>query len=145
LSLTKNGEKALADNQKLFESIFKAAAIKFNWAYYDNFEEEQIGKMGFGFTFILLAKYGHQKQLNSFYSKKYFKAFPMLLEELIPSFDTLEKYADLCYSLRTFQRIFSFFGLVKIEQTRDKFDEKNFITKTKIFTKLVKVQPPQNV
>lgn len=141
LSLTKTGEKIASDNQELFELIFKTMTQKFSWAYYDGYEDQQIGQFGFGFSLILLAKYGAQKRLDYFYSEKYLNAFPQFLESITPTYGTAEQYAGNCYSIRTFERFMSYFGLVEIEKQGKMLDRKNFIVKTELFDKLIKVRP----
>lgn len=141
LSLTKKGKMEFNDNYKLLKSIFKAFGTKFNWGYYDGYGENEIGQLGYGFSIILLSKYGSRKQLDSFYGKKYLTAFPMLLEQIEPSrFNTREKQVYKCYSLRTFDRFLGYFGLIKID-SENKWDSKKFIKKTEIFDKLIKVRP----
>jgi hypothetical protein len=144
LSLTKNGEKMTSDNQKLFDLIFKTMTKKFSWAFYDGYEDLQIGQFGFGFSLILLSKYGEEKQLDSFYSDKYLKAFPQFLESITPAYCTAQKYAGDCYSVRTFQRFLHFFGLIEIEKQGNILDRKIFIKKTELFDKLIKVRPHNN-
>jgi hypothetical protein len=141
ISLTKTGEKIASDNQKLFDLIFKTMTQKFSWAYYDHYENEQIGQFGFGFSLILLSKYGAEKQLDNFYSDKYIKAFPQFLESITPTYGTIEQYAGNCYSVRTFERFMHYFGLVKIEKEGKMLDRKKFIIKTELFDKLIKVRP----
>jgi len=141
LSLTKTGEKIRLNSPKLFDAIFKTMTQKFNWAYYDYYEDEQLGQLGYGFTLLLISKYGKQKRLNSFYANKYHKAFPQFLQTLTPTYGTVEDYANNCYSIRTFDRFLSYFGLVEIAKEGKGFDEKTFITKTKLFDKLIKVRP----
>ncbi len=139
LSLTKNGEKLASNNQDLFELIFKTMTQKFNWAYYDNYGDEQIGQFGFGYSLILLSKYGAEKQLDYFYAEKYLKAFPQFLQSMTPTYTTAEKYAANCYSIRTFERFLSYFGL--IEKHGKMLDRNTFITKTELFDKLIQVSP----
>lgn len=145
ISLTKAGEKITSDNQKLFDLIFKTMTQKFSWAFYDGYEDQQIGQFGFGFSLILLSKYGEEKQLDNFYSKKYLKAFPQFLESITPTYGTVEEYASNCYSVRTFQRFLSFFGLIEMEKQGNGLDRKIFIKKTELFDKLIKVRPHNNV
>ena len=145
ISLTKTGEKIASDNQKLIDLIFKTMTQKFSWAYYDHYENEQIGQFGFGFSLILLSKYGAEKQLDNFYSDKYIKAFPQFLESINPTYGTIEEYAGNCYSVRTFERFMHFFGLVKIEKEGKMLDRMKFIIKTELFDKLIKVRPHNNV
>ena len=141
LSLTKKGKAELNDNHKLLKSIFKAFGTKFNWAYYDGYGDNQIGQLGFGFSLILISKYGSEKKLDYFYSNKYLSAFPMLIEQVEPSrFETNEKHASECYSLRTFDRFLNYFGLIKIE-SENKWDSEKFIMKTELYDKLIKVRP----
>ena len=141
ISLTKKGEKIASNNQELFELIIKTITQKFNWAYYDNYENEQIGQFGFGFSLILLSKYGSEKRLDHFYAKKYFNAFPQFLESISPTYGTIEQYTGNCYSVRTFERFMNYLGLVEIEKEGKMFDRKNFILKTELFDKLIKVRP----
>lgn len=145
ISLTKTGEKIASDNQKLFDLIFKTMTQKFSWAYYDHYENEQIGQFGFGFSLLLLSKYGAEKRLDNFYSDKYLKAFPQFLESITPTYGTIEQYAGNCYSVRTFERFMNYFGLVKIKKEGKMLDRKNFIIKTEMFDKLIKVRPHNNV
>ncbi|HKK59009.1 MAG TPA: hypothetical protein VJ937_06000 [Salinivirga sp.] len=143
LSLTKSGEKLIADDDKLLRQLFEVFATKFNWAYFDAYEDNGMGQKGFGFTLILLAKYGEVNRLNSFYAEKYFKAFPYLLEDLVPGYTTAEEYAANCYSLRTFDRFLSYFGIIKIEQKGRGFDRMKYIAKTPLFDKMIACAPPQ--
>ena len=145
LTLTKKGKVELNDNQKLLESIFTTFGIKFNWAYYDGFGDNHIGQLGFGFSLILLSKYGSEKQLDSFYSNKYFKAFPRLLDNIQPTkYDTKINQATRCYSLRTFDRFLEYFGLIKID-TEKKLNSDKYIIRNELFDKLIKVRPHNNV
>ena len=141
LSLSKTGEKSISDNPELFELIFKTMTTKFSWAYYDRYENEQIGQLGFGFSLILLSRYGAEKHTDSFYADKYFKAFPYFLESVTPSYGTAEQYAGNCYSIRTFERFLSYFGLVEIEERGKLYERSKLITKTGLFDQLIKIRP----
>ena len=66
LSITRNGEIIAASKAKLFNTILNTFATKFNWAYYDGYGDNKIGQLGFGFTLILLAKYGSEKKPDSY-------------------------------------------------------------------------------
>ncbi len=141
LSLTKKGEKLISNDPQLLELIFTTYCTRVNWAYYDGYGDNNIGQLGFGFSLILLHKYGSVKRLDKFYADKYFKAFPLLLDELPqPSYGTLERFVNNCYSLRTFERFLDYFGLIKIEAER-KWDADKFITKTDLLDRLIKVWP----
>ncbi len=142
LSLTKNGEKIISDDNKLLDLIFKTITTKFNWAYYDGYGDNKIGQLGFGFSLILISKNGNEKHLDQFYADKYFKAFPDLLKQDVPTrFVSREKHSTNCYSLRTFDRFLDYFGLIKIEMADKSWDADKYIIKTQLFDKLIKVRP----
>lgn len=143
ISLTKKSREILKDNHKLLQLVFSTFATKFNWAYYDGYDEDQIGQLGWGFTLILLSKYGHKKRLNSFYAERYFKAFPQLLVSLETTYSTLERYATRCYSTRIFDRFLDYFGVIEIDKKRKGLDSETYITKTDLFDKLIGCTPPR--
>lgn len=141
LSLTKSSQNILADNKELLRQIFLTFTNKFNWPYYDGYGENQIGQLGYGFSLILLSKYGQIKRPDSFYAEKYFMAFPKLLDSLEPTYGTLERYSTKCYSIRTFERFLDYFGLVTIEEEKKGFDSIRYITKTDLYDRLIKCTP----
>lgn len=136
ISLTKNGEKILSDDCELFRLILKTYVEKFNWAHLDYYGDNKVGQLGFGFSLILLNKYGNEKRIDTFYSQKYFNAYPTLLYNISDNtYSPKERYAANCYSVRTFDRFLNFFGCITIEEER-KMDSKKYITKTEIFNKM---------
>lgn len=143
LSLTKSAEKLATNHQKLFELLFVTLTQKFNWGYFDGYEDEHVGRFGCGFSLMLLAKYGGEKQLDSFYAEKYLKAFPHFLDSFEPSYDTPMEYATRCYAVRTFQRFFSFFGLINLESEIVNHNSIFHISKTEFFDEVFKIQPPK--
>ena len=142
LSLTKKGVNIRNNNAELLKTIFEICATKFNWAYYDGYGENQIGQLGYGFTLILLSKYGDEQRSDSFYADKYFKAFPQLLYGIEPSYGTLESYSAGCYSIRTFDRFLQYFGLVQMEGKRMGLIKNKRIKKTELFDQLIHIKPP---
>ncbi len=145
LSLTKASRKIIADDWELLRLIFMTFATKFNWAYYDGYEEDHVGQMGFGFTLLLLSHYGQKTRPDSFYAEKYFKAFPMLLEYFKPGYRTREDQARRCYSIRTFDRFLLYFGLIYIENEEEFFREASLIAKTPLFDQLFHCLPHRKV
>ncbi len=142
LSLTKQGETIIKDDGKLLELILDTITRKFNWAYYDGYGDNQIGQSGFGFSLILLSKYGGTKHQDLFYADKYFKAFPDLLQQDFPNKHTSKKInGPKCYSVRTFDRFLDYFGLIKIEKADTSWNADKYILKTELFDKLVKIDP----
>ena len=142
LSLTKKGEKLSSCYKELFELVFKTMATKFNWAYYDGFGDNKIGQLGFGFSIILLHKYGETRRPDIFYAEKYFNAFPNLLDIDSSMFANYPEQSSFrCYSIRTFDRFLDYFGLVEIEKSGLKWNPEKHITRTELFDKLIMVRP----
>lgn len=142
LSLTKAGEKTLADNTKLFQHIFKIFTSKFNWGYYDGYGPDDVAQFGYGFSLILLSKYGNVKRLDRFYAEKYFKAFPVMMDQAAaPTFGTVDDHMTSCYCTRTFPRFLYYFGLINREKVSPKWGADAYITKTGLFDKSIKVKP----
>lgn len=110
LSLTKDGERHADDGNFILEEILELLFFKFNWAYYDGYKSEVIGRINPAFSLFLLKKYGKEKKDSHFYAEKYFKAFPQLLVDGENSFR--------CYGWRTFELYFRFMGFVEIEKER---------------------------
>jgi hypothetical protein len=139
LSLTKKGEKLQKDDFELLLLLLKTFVNKFNWGYFDGYEVGPIGPLGFGFSLILLSKYGDKERLDNFYADKYFRAFPALLDGLNPGWSTLSSYSKRCYSLRTFDRCLEHFGLVAVRKEGSIIDSTNYIKKTELMDQLVRV------
>lgn len=141
LSLTKSSQKIMGDNEKLLRHVFLTFTNKFNWAYYDGYGDNQIGQLGYGFSLILLSKYGQEKRLNSFYAERYFRAYPQLLNSIIPGYDTVERYSTNCYAFRTFDRFLKYFGLINVEEERKGMDSIKYVSKTEVYDKLIHCVP----
>lgn len=136
LSLTAKGEKLLPKDRELFETLLFGFCKRFNWAYFDSYSDEQTGQLGYGFSLVLLAKYGAVKQTSEYYAAKYFRAFPMLLPNFSPGYKPL-MMAEACYTLRSFKHFLSFFGLVEIEYEGRGFDHQTIVNRTALFDKLI--------
>jgi hypothetical protein len=143
ISLTKASQKLLGNTEELLRLVFLTFTNKFNWAYFDGYGENQIGQLGYGFSLILLSKYGQEKRLDSFYAERYFNAYPRLLLSGLPNYEPNERYSTRCYSIRTFDRFLDYFGLINIEKEGDYFDSINYLSKTDLFDRLIKCSPPE--
>ncbi len=141
LSLTNKAPKILADNHALLRLIFVTMATRFNWGYFDGFEDEEIGQASHAFTLFLLSKYGHKKRQDTFYVKKYFKANPSLLPGVEPYYESIIRRLSLCYSIRTFDRFLDYFGLITIQRSSDDYFADKFITKTDLLDKMFTIKP----
>lgn len=143
LSLTASGIQILQKPHKLFESLLKTMTLRFNWGYYDAYENEYLGQTGFGFTFILIAKYGSTKRTDDFYGEKYIKAFPEFTEILLPEYRDLTDYLTRCYSIRMFERFMEYFGLIKLTKEGMRMERKHYIQKTEFFDQIIQIRPHQ--
>lgn len=141
LSLIKSSKKTREDNFELLQRILLTFATKFNWAYYDGFGENHIGQLGYGFSLILLSKYGQKKRMDSFYAEKYFEAYPQLLDLIESPHKTIEDEATRCYSIRTFDRFLDYFGLIQIDEEGKGLETIKYIAKTDLFDKLIQCRP----
>jgi len=145
LTLTTAGTNVIADDSKLFDSIFKGFCQKFNWQYFDYYSDDihsgAIGQLGFGFSLILLSKYGDTERSEKFYANKYISAFPAVLKNVQPTYSTVEGYCSDCYCLRTFDRFLYHFGLVEIKKG-DRIEQKeSYVRKSSLFDKLISLLP----
>lgn len=117
LRLTKKSCDYIKFSRKCLKRIFKKLAEKFNWAYFDVFGENHIGQLGYGFTLVLLYKYGDEKKTGNFYAEKFFEAFPHLIDtSLGGAFSTPEKRSVRCYTIRSFERFIDHLCLISIEK-----------------------------
>ena len=137
MTLTKTGTKQINEDHLVFENIFKTFTGKFNWSYLDRFSDEEIGQFGFGFTLILLNKYGKEFRNPEFYAEKYLKAFNFKGDQTVLEFADNPKRA---YVVRTFERFLDYFGFIKYEN----IDNKSKVKKTKIFNELIKIRKHKN-
>jgi len=145
LSLTRQGKTLLSNKEQLLHTLFTTFGQTFNWAYFDGYGENQIGQLAFGFSIILLNKFGAEKQSDTFYATKYFAAFPAFIANTsTPRYGTIEDYVNHCYSIRTFERFLDYFGLVKIEREKQP-KAPTMISKTSLFDKLITIKPHQQI
>jgi len=61
--------------------LFKTYVWKYNWAYYDFYEEVELVQTSFLFTLYLLQIFGHVYRPKRFYAEKFLTAFPEVLEQ----------------------------------------------------------------
>jgi len=133
LSLTKKS-LSLIESGELFPLIFKSMCTKFSWAFFDGYENEQIGQAGCSYSLYLLAKYGNVECETTFYSEKYFAAFPDLMTEQSPNGSSDSSHH--CYEIRTFVRFLEYFGFISF--TGNRFNHPK-IKKTPLFTECVSI------
>jgi len=137
LTLTKKGTEQIDKEHFIYQNIFKTFTEKFNWSYFDGFSNEEIGQFGFGFTLILLDKYGKEYRSTEFYADKYLKAFDFKAKNPELEFADNPKRA---YIIRTFERFLDYFGFTEYDN-----DGKNLkVKKTKLFNELIKIRTHNN-
>lgn len=142
LSLTKQGLETIQNDDDLIQLIMKTYGLKFNWAYFGGYGENGIGQIGFGFSLILLSKYGHEWQRDRFYAQKYFKAFPDLLSAAESRYGDVIVECEDCYSYRFFENFLTYFGLVDIKSEGEILRKNLSVIKTDLFDKLIKIEWP---
>lgn len=141
LTFTSKGEKMFDEmnNSELFRLILDTMIFKINKGNLDDFDSLNIGNWGFGYTLLLLSKYGNVVHDEQFYAEHYFAAYPVLLEEADPY--VVEKTLGCdCYFTRAFRGVLEQLGLVEIDEyLPNEFDDVCIdIKKTKLFDKLIK-------
>jgi hypothetical protein len=134
LMFTKQGKKYYKEGRfsDLFLMFLKAFTFKFNWAYNDGYENEQIGQLGFLYMLHLLNKYGKTFKPLKYYANLYFKAFP--------DFKHFEGSEDYYYDsnenaiyTRFFERFCNWFGFVDLQGSKyDVFLRKDRMVKSTV-------------
>lgn len=140
--LTKKYQKAISKSglEGLYPTIFKTYCDKFNWAYWDGYEEAPFLQQSFLFTLYLLKLHGERTVFTSAYGDDLLRAFPMLIDEMdVLPYSSQEDQLRHCYQSRVLERFLVFLGLAKIEIIKsDKFHEiKHKIKKTPLFNAVV--------
>ena len=137
LTLTKKGEKIIADDSLFFTHIIDVYVAKFNWGYFDRHDEEldEIGQKDFTFTFILLDQFGDEFRPTDFYAEQY-------LNYLKDSYNidvSGSRFPSLCYATRSFERFLAFFGLVDMNSSGEYY-RLDQVKASKLFKKLVLIE-----
>jgi len=121
--LTKKGQVLMVEEKlaELYFLLFKTYTLKFNWGYWDGYEEMQIIQNSFAFTLYLLSRYGSEWQSPQVYSDYALKAFPAVLNEIDDrTWSTPEDSFKSCYTIRSVERFALFLGLVEMDQKSEK-------------------------
>jgi hypothetical protein len=133
ISLTDVGKRIMAVENYL-PLILTTFCSKYNWGYFDIFEDrqdEKIGQFGCYYTIYLLAKYGDTKRESLFYANKYFEA-------LFKEYAGIHTEYHHFYVIRTFDRFLDFFGFL------EHYDENKFIAhhikKSELFDKYIEIK-----
>ncbi|MDA3799591.1 MAG: plasmid pRiA4b ORF-3 family protein [Kiritimatiellae bacterium] len=137
LTLTKKGEKIIADDSLLFTHIIDVYVAKFNWGYFDRHDEEldEIGQRDFTFTFILLDLFGDEFRPMDFYAEEYLR----YLKDSYNIDVSGSRFASMCYATRSFERFLAFFGLVDMKSSGNNFVPDQ-VKASELFKKLIIVE-----
>lgn len=154
LELTIKGNKmADSDNQTLLTELLKIRCQNMDWRFFEFIEDdeyENIGSTGWAFVLILVSKYGEQMRDGRFYIEKFFKAFPLLVDDYEAFQAGLKRDTIFNHSLcgevllsRVFLGFLKPFGLVKIVERGSIINDDATLLKTPLFDMLVKIVPPR--
>ena len=143
LFLTKKGKSLMDDPVKMYVELLNIWLTQFNKAFFDRYDSEDIGNIAPAYALYLVGLYGDQKRETSFYSKLYFKAFPMLLDGVWPGISGPEYMAYSCFTYRVFDKGFHLFGLVEISEEGKDYSERN-IVKTGLFDQVFEINKSYN-
>lgn len=146
LSLTKHGEKLMEDPKAVrFIKLLTYFTGRFHWGnFYGLQDGGKCGNLGWAYSLVLLSKYGSRTNAGVFYSFKLIRAFEKELWEAHQK-DMTTKACDAyhrAYEVRFFECFANWFGLVKIERTRDyrvPLSHQVKITKSTLFDHLFEV------
>jgi len=103
----------------MFIPLLKVYVERCNWGVQDGFPDVYFLQRSFLFTLFLLARYGGEWRMDSFYSGLFLTAFPMLVRDFEPTppiFAGSDRYFTLCYSVRVLDRFAAFWGLAETEE-----------------------------
>jgi hypothetical protein len=143
LSLTKNGIKLIQPENRLefFKLFLLSFTQEFLWSFNDGYPEQPIGQLGWAFSVFMLDKFGDQPRQTDFYAEKYIKAFPNFISFFKPDYSTPQHQFMRCYSFRTFDHFFLWFGFVTVEKQSVYLDlDGDKFTRTALIKQLFKFE-----
>lgn len=140
LSLTKKGKTLMNNRQELLKEIFRNYSQKYRIAYLDGHSSDDCAQLGFAFTLILLAKYGKNFNQTTFYSEKYLKAFPRIIDSFKESYTSPSRQMNNCYAFRSFNKFLNFFNLTELEKSPT-WTEPDRVKKSVIFDRIFRIVP----
>ena len=139
--LTKKYQKIASEAglRSLYPIIFKTYCGKFNWGYWDGYNDVPFIQQSFLFTLYLLKMHGDKMTFTSVYEDDFLRAYPMVVDEFEEtSYSTPEKYFRNCYYSRAHRRFLIFLGLAEQEVIKvDELYDKYKIQKTPLFDAVI--------
>lgn len=122
LALTRKAEAFLDKKPagELYRHLFEYYATRYNWAHGDRLAPSWILQGAFGFSLLLLQRYGREQRLTGFYAERFRHAFPALAREFPGSaWTSPEEEYGRAYKLRVLTRFAVRFGLAEEEEVED--------------------------
>lgn len=122
LSLTKKGEKLLANEGLLYGILLEVYTAKYNWAYQSYFDPEHVGQFGWAYVMYWLLEEGDQERDSDFYAEKYLRQFPWIMR-LFPDRPYSSPHRDFlsAFRHRFFDTFCDYFGLADLLGEKDKW------------------------
>ena len=114
--LTAKGREAAADTTGCFAygALFRAAALKLNWGFFDGYPPYRIVQTAFLYSLYLLNRHGEDYRTEDCYGELFLRAFPAVLDEAPPdAYFGPRDHVVMCHGLRTFARFAVLFGLAE--------------------------------
>ncbi|TVR85531.1 MAG: hypothetical protein EA416_16710 [Trueperaceae bacterium] len=124
--LTKRYRDTMARHGALgvYGALFEAFVRKYAWNYADLYPEFDIVQRSWGFSLLLLLRYGGEWRPPEFYADRFLRAFPLALDEAEDAYadhpwmrDPADAVRD-AYTVRALERFAAFLGLVEVERGR---------------------------
>jgi hypothetical protein len=140
ITLTRKGKKLLDnfDFAELFQEILTAYTTKFNWSYFDNFGDNDIGQFGFAFILDMVSKYGKIMHSYKFYADKYKQAFGFTLFNTEDSYvKYFNDFYEQCFASRAIEKFLNWFGLVTFTDGTGIAAGERYMLKSVIFDEIV--------
>ena len=131
LTVTKKASD-IVDSNKLLSLIFSTFTDRFSWAFFDGYQNGDIGQFGWWYSLALISQHGDIPRNSKYYAEKYFQTYPHLLT--LKSYDGAIHANYSCYYIRTFDRFLEYFGFT---ETTEKKMLDTFVKKTDLFDKFI--------
>ncbi|MFZ2445169.1 MAG: hypothetical protein WAW37_02320 [Syntrophobacteraceae bacterium] len=112
----------------IYPRLFREFTTKYNWAYRGGLREIPFIQQSFLFSLYLLKRHGTEWQSSRFYEDWFLRAFPAVLQEVLPVGDYFspEQVLRRCYSSRCLDSFAGFLGLVEIQRDSGKRFSEDF-------------------
>ena len=100
----------------IYPRLLRSYVSRFNWAYWDRYQEVPFVQHSFLFTLYLLMRFGDDWRPNVFYEDSFLRAFPKVVTQVEPNpVLTPEHMVRSRYTLRTLIHFAAFFGLAEVK------------------------------